>query len=76
MLRLLTGIAVRRGLFGNSRPWLGVLVVTVGLRILGRMAGGKPKVLYQERLKGGDALVIARGTPVAHLSPDGSKMGA
>jgi hypothetical protein len=57
--------AIRRGLFGGSKPWLAVLV----LGLLGRQVGkvtkrGEMPVVLSERLEQGEALLIT------HLAPE------
>jgi hypothetical protein len=64
MLRTLTRIALRKGLFGGSRPWLMVGVAASGLRILARMAKNEPVLVYRDTLEVGHSLVIS------HFPPD------
>jgi hypothetical protein len=56
--------ALRRGVFGGSKPWLAVFV----LGIIGRQVGkvtkrGEMPIVLSERLKPGEGLVIT------HLAP-------
>lgn len=62
MIRFLFRQGITRGLIGGNRFWTGVAVATGGIRIVSRLAGGKEKVLYSEKLEPGKTLVIARGT--------------
>jgi hypothetical protein len=48
-----------KGLLGGSRPWLVVWLVLFGLKILRRIAGSKPEVVYSEVLGEGETLVIS-----------------
>ncbi len=77
MLRLLAAMGVRRGLLGTSRAWLAVLLGVTGVRLLGRVMGRQPRVVYRETLEPGPTLVITRGSPVAELAPqdDSSSRG-
>ena len=56
--RLMT-TATRRGLLGGSRPWLVVLVIMAGGRILRRIGGRRGWSLsVSERLQVGDRIEI------------------
>lgn len=60
MLRLLLTQAIRRGLWGGSRPWLAVGAVAGMLRLLQRRREKEAgEVVYREKLRPGDVLVIA-----------------
>ena len=62
--RLMT-TAARRGLLGGSRPWLVVLVVLVGGRVLRRIGGRSGRSLsVSERLEVGDHIEIASLPPL------------
>ena len=60
LVKGLTYRAARRGLIGGSRPWLVILVVLVGGRVL-RWIGSwaRPASRLSERLEVGDRLEIA-----------------
>ena len=57
--------AARRGLLGGSRPWLVVLVLLVGGRIL-RWIGGRSgrSLSVSERLEAGDRIEITSLPPL------------
>ena len=62
--RLMT-TAARRGLLGGSRPWLVVLVIMAGGRILRRIGGRRGWSLsVSERLETGDRIEITSLTPL------------
>ena len=62
--RLMT-TAARRGLLGGSRPWLVVLVLLVGGRILRRIGGRSGRSLsVSERLEVGDCIEITSLPPL------------
>ena len=63
---------LRRGLLGDSRPWLVVFMITGALRLLGRLAGRQEKVVFREELREGTSIVITHGTerePVISPAP-------
>ena len=59
------GVLYRRaqvkGLLGGSRGWTILWAVLFGRRILKRLAGDAPEVVYSEELRPGEALVIRHG---------------
>ena len=57
--------AARRGLLGGSRPWLVVLVLLLGGRVLRRVGGrsGRPLSVSQ-RLEAGDRIEITSLPPL------------
>lgn len=57
MLRSLVRIGFARGL-GGSRAWLALGVTAGGLQMLRRMAKREPEVVYSEKLRPGQSLVI------------------
>ena len=62
--RLMT-TAARRGLLGGSLPWLVVLVLLVGGRILRRIGGRSGRSLsVSERLEVGDRIEITSLPPL------------
>ena len=48
-----------RGLLGGSRPWTVLWVVLVTRRVLRRLLGSKPEIVYSETLEAGQTLVIS-----------------
>ena len=57
--------AARRGLLGGSRPWLVVLVILVGGRVLRRIGGRSGRSLsVSERLEVGDHIEITSLHPL------------
>ena len=61
----LTITAARRGLLGGSRPWLVLLVLLLGGRVLRRISGrsGRP-LSVSERLEAGDRIEITSLPPL------------
>ena len=61
----LVGLAFRhgftKGVLGGRRPWIVVFGVATALRLLRKIAGSEPKVVYSEELRPGETLVIAHG---------------
>ena len=61
----LMATAARRGLLGGSRPWLVVLVLLVGGRVLRRIGGRNGWSLsMSERLEAGDRIEITSLPPL------------
>ena len=61
LIQLALRNGLRRGLLGGSRPWLIIGGVAAGIRILRKIAGSEPVVVFSEKLEPGDSLVIAHG---------------
>ena len=61
LLRLALRNGLTKGLLGGSRPWLVVGGVALGWRVLRKIAGSEPVVVYSERLEQGETVVIAHG---------------
>jgi hypothetical protein len=50
---------VTKGLLGGSRPWLILWLVLFGVRMLRKITGSAPEVVYSEKLEEGETLVIS-----------------
>jgi hypothetical protein len=61
VLGLLLRQGFKRGVLGGNRTWLVVGGAALTLRLLKKLAGSEPQVVYSEELKEGEALVIANG---------------
>ena len=61
MLGLLLRQGLKRGVLGGNRTWLLVGGAALALRVVQKLSGSEPKVVYSEELKPGEALVIANG---------------
>jgi hypothetical protein len=61
LLRVGLRQGLRRGLMGGSRPWLVIGGVALCWRVLHKIAGGDPVVVYSEKLELGETVVIAHG---------------
>ncbi len=59
MTRFLLRTALRRGLLGGSRVWTVVGAVALGARVLHKLAGSDPEVVYREELRPGETLVLS-----------------
>ncbi|MCU1379574.1 MAG: hypothetical protein JWN29_2557 [Acidimicrobiales bacterium] len=51
--------AQMRGLLGGSRPWTILWAVLTLRRLLKRVLGDQPEVVYREELQPGETLVIS-----------------
>lgn len=51
--------AIRRGVFGTSRPWLVVAVLSTGYRVFRKLVAKEESVVLREELKPGESLVIS-----------------
>lgn len=56
-LAMRTGI--NRGVFGDSKGWLYVGLGLGTLRVVRKLAAGKPEILLREEIKPGERLIIA-----------------
>lgn len=54
---------LRRGLLGGSRVWTVVAVSVAGVRLLKKLAGGQPEVVFRRALRPGEALVVSTRSP-------------
>ena len=61
MIRLLYRQAQFRGLLGGSRGWTVVWALLFGARLVRRVTSDKPEVVYREKIRPGEALVIRNG---------------
>ncbi len=51
--------ATRRGLFGSSRLWMWVFVISQLLKLRRRLTGKEEKVVWRHELEPGETVVIA-----------------
>ena len=61
MIRLLYRQAQLRGLLGGSRSWTLLWGVLFGARLVRKVTSDKPKVVFREKLRPGQVLVIRDG---------------
>ena len=61
LLRMMLRNGLTRGVLGGSRPWLVLGGIAAGMRVLRKIAGSEPQVVYSEELKAGETVVIAHG---------------
>lgn len=59
MLRFLLRRGFQKGLMGGSRRWLVMGGVALGVKVLRKLSGSEPEVVYSEKLDPGESLVIA-----------------
>jgi hypothetical protein len=59
VLRLLSRLGIVRGFLGGSRVWALIASVTLGVRVLKKLAGKAEESVYSESLRPGDCLVLA-----------------
>jgi hypothetical protein len=57
-LRLVQSRGVRRGVYGRSRGWFWVAVVTFGVRRLRRAIGSEYELVYRGEVKPGETIQI------------------
>ncbi len=56
---MLRRLALRRGVFGGSRAWLGLGIATWGYGKLRRAANREEQVVWRERLAPGQRVIVA-----------------
>ena len=61
LLRYLVRNGLSKGLMGGNRRWLILGGVAVGWRVMRKIAGSEPIVVYSEKLEAGETVVIAHG---------------
>ena len=64
-LAMLSGLGLRRGLMGGSRFWMVVGGAAAGLRLVRRISGAAPEVVYSEELPAGQSILITNGDVTA-----------
>jgi len=62
MLKWLIRLGFLKGLLGGSKSWLLVGAAAGAVRLLARMAGREPEVVYCEPLQPGQRMVISHLT--------------
>ena len=60
MLAALARRGLRRGFVDGSKPWMIIGVASVALRLLKALNGPDEKVLFREKLKPGESLLVSR----------------
>jgi hypothetical protein len=59
MVRLLLRNGLRKGVMGGSRPWLVLGGIGLLMRVLKKLSGSEPEVVYSEELPVGTAIIVA-----------------
>ena len=59
MVRFLMRTGMRKGVMGGSRVWLVLGGVGLLVRVMKKLSGSEPEVVYSEELPVGTAIVIA-----------------
>lgn len=59
MRRYLMGRALSRGFLGGSRFWTIVGTLGIAMRVLKKVAGDQPEVVFREKLAPGQTLLIS-----------------
>lgn len=59
MLRILLRRGLWNGLVGGSRFWMVVGGAAAAVRLMQRLSGREPKIVYAEKLEPGQTLVIS-----------------
>lgn len=57
--------AVTRGVLGGNRFWLVLAIVIYGRRIIRKLAGDGPELVFSERLEPGQSLLISHDRDAA-----------
>jgi hypothetical protein len=63
LLAYLRRRSTRKGIIGDSRPWLYIAAATWVIRLLRRTAFRKPEILVLEELKPGERIIISNSRP-------------
>ncbi len=63
LLSFLRRSGTRKGILGDSKPWLYVGAASWGYRYLRRMARRKPEILLLEELKPGQRIIVSNSRP-------------
>ncbi len=66
LLKRLVRNGLRRGLLGGSRPWLVVGAGAFALRLVVRALRKSPELVFSEKLRVGEQLVISHGRRSGH----------
>ena len=69
MLRWVLRIGLSRGLLGGSRAWTFVGGVALAIRVVKKIGGSEPKVVYTGRLGPGESLLISHDRQPRVLEP-------
>ena len=69
MFRYLRQRSMAAGFLGGSRFWFRVGIAVWSLRLLQRLAGNKPKTVYEAELEPGQTLVISDLRPLEARGP-------
>lgn len=59
LLSYLRRAGTRKGIMGDSKPWLYIGAATWAFRLLRRLAKQKPEILLLEELKPGQRIIVA-----------------
>ncbi len=69
MLRFLQRAGLSRGLGGGSRAWTVVGGVALAVRLVKKLGGGEPKVVYSRKLRPGEAVLVSHDRRPRVLQP-------
>ena len=67
LLAFLRRSGTRKGIMGDSKPWLYIGAATWGFRLLRRLANRKPDVLLLEELKPGQRIIVSNNRPTVDV---------
>ncbi len=56
---MLLSLAFRRGLIGGSRFWTVLGIVGIGVRVLKKLTGNEPEVVYRTELSPGQSVLVS-----------------
>ena len=63
MIATLSRLGFRRGVLGGSRGFMILWMVAMAVRLLKRMGGSEPEVVYSEKLEPGTSLLLTHEAP-------------
>ncbi len=69
MLRWVLRIGLSRGLLGGSRAWTFVGGVALAIRVVKKIGGSEPKVVYKRSLAPGESLLVSHDGQPRVLQP-------
>jgi len=59
MLRFLVRTGLRRGFMGGSRVWTVVGAAAIGIRLLKKLTGSEPEVVFCKAIRPGETLLVS-----------------
>jgi hypothetical protein len=69
VFRYLRQRSIAAGFLGDSKLWFRIGIVVWSLRLLRRVMGNKPKIVYEAELEPGQSIVISDLRPIEAKGP-------